>query len=562
MKTLLKNGQIVNVFTDSLVKANLLMEDDRILGWGDYTDADADVVEDVAGKILCPGLIDGHIHIESTMLMPSELAKVCLPRGTTAIVTDPHEVANVCGTAGIDFMMRASRGLPMHVYFMLSSCVPATPFDESGAVLTAAELKPFYARPEVLGLAEMMNYPGVIAGDSDILQKLADCLSCGKVADGHAPGLTGRGLDAYLAAGIESDHECSGEAEAKERISKGQWIMIRQGTAARNLQALLPLFAEPWNRRCLLVTDDRHPADFLAEGHIDHIVRLAARAGENPLVAIRMATLQAAQFFALRHVGALAPGYRADVVVLDSLEDFAVNAVFSAGKKVVENGEVLPFEAPVLPEEVMHSVLSSFNLPELTPADFHLAPESGRCRVIRLIPDQLLTDEVHEEIHWDVENGVDLERDILKLAVVERHKGTGHIGLGFIQGVGLKKGAIASSVSHDSHNLILIGTNEADLAAAANRIREMRGGCVFVVDGEVLAEMALPIAGLMTTVPAAEIAEANRCVREAVYDYGVPRNLAPFMSMAFVSLTVIPSLKMTTQGLVDVNRQERVSLYL
>ncbi len=561
MKILLKNGSVVNVFTGCIENADILIENDRIIGVGDYTEADADSFEDISGKYVCPGFIDGHIHIESTMLTPTELAKICLPCGTTAIMADPHEVANVCGTDGIEYMLQASEGLPLHVYINLPSCVPATPFDESGKVLYAEDLRPFYSNPRVTGLAEMMNYPGVLADDSDVMQKLADAKQNGRVIDGHAPYLSGRALDKYAAAGIQSDHECTNADEAKEKIGKGQWIMIRQGTAARNLEALLPLFAEPYCRRCLLVTDDRHPADIKKEGHIDNVIRLAVKLGVPVITAMQMATIQAAQCFGLRYVGAVAPGYRADILVLDSLDDVSVCDVYTSGKKVVDKGNVIDIQPPSVDKKIMNRIYNSFNLTRPQEEDFYIEPKSQTCRVIELVHGELITNEFAIDIDWSKNNGIDTDRDILKLAVIERHNNTGHKGLGFIRGIGLKRGAIASSVSHDSHNLIVIGTNDRDMAIAANRICS-GGGNTVVVDGEVVAEMQLPIAGVMTDKSGDEIAEMNAIVRNSVYELGVPKTVEPFMNMAFVSLPVIPSLKMTTQGLVDVNKQERVSLYI
>ncbi len=560
MKTLLKGGTVVNVFTGELEKANVLIEDEIIIGVGAYDDEDADVIENADGKFICPGFIDGHIHIESTMLTPSELAKMCLPHGTTAIVADPHEIANVCGVDGIRYMMEASDGIPMHVYFALPSCVPATPFDESGANLTAADLRPLYSSPRVVGLAEMMNYPGVLMRDESVIKKIEDARSFGKVVDGHAPSLSGKALDRYVATGIQSDHECACADEAIEKIRKGQWVMIRQGTAARNLAELLPLFEAPYNHRCVLVTDDRHPADIDNEGHIDHIIRLAVQNSKNAVTAIQMATIQAAQCFGLSYVGAIAPAYRADILILDDLDSVNVCDVYTGGKKVVDHKKVCRFADPKIDENLLSIVKNSFHIEPLKPSDFHIDENSAKCRVIKVLAGQLVTDEQICDIHWDVENGVDTQKDILKLAVLERHKNTGHRGLGFITGIGLKKGAIASSVSHDSHNLIVIGTNEADMALAANCIRET-GGNVVVADGKIVAQMKLPVAGLMTEASGGEIAQANEAVREAVFSLGVAEGIEPFMNMAFVSLPVIPSIKMTTQGLVDVNKQERISLY-
>lgn len=560
MKTLLCGARIVNVFTGELEKANLLIEDERIIGVGDYSEADADVVENVSGKYICPGFIDGHIHIESTMLTPAELSKLCVPHGTTAIVADPHEIANVCGTDGIKYMLEASEGIPMTVYINLPSCVPATPFDESGANLFAEDLKPLYAHKRVIGLAEMMNYPGVIFGDKDVHKKLSDARELGKPIDGHAPFLRGKDLDKYVSAGIQTDHECSDAEEAIEKIRKGQWIMIRQGTAARNLNDLLPLFAPEYSHRCIFVTDDRHPADIMNEGHIDNIVRLAVKAGKPVTTAIKMATIQAAQCFGLRYVGAVAPGYKADILVLDDLDTVAVRDVYIAGKKVVASGKMSEVKQPEITPALREKVLNSFHVSPLTSKDFYIEPKSKKCRVIKVNPGQLVTDELITEIDFDNNNGISIERDIVKLAVIERHKNTGHKGLGFINGIGLHRGAIASSVSHDSHNLIVIGTNDADMAIAANHICKV-GGNVVVCDGKIISEMPLPIGGLMTDLDGAEIARENRAVREAAEGLGANEGIEPFMNMAFVSLSVIPTLKMTTHGPVNVDEFKLVSLY-
>lgn len=561
MRTLLKNGTVINTFTGETEKTNVLTEDGTIAGVGDYTDSDADIVKDVTGKYICPGFIDGHIHIESTMLLPSELARVCIPHGTTAIVADPHEIANVCGAAGIDFMLKASEGLPLSVYIMLPSCVPATGFDESGAVLEAKDLEPLYDHHRVLGLAEMMNYPGVIARDPAVMAKIAAAKEKGKPINGHAPLLSGKALDSYIAAGIGDDHECSSFEEAAERIRKGQRVMIRQGTAARNLEALLPLFDQPWAHRCLLVTDDKHPADLLTHGHIDSIIRQAVKAGKDPITAIRMATLWAAECFGLRNIGAIAPGYRADILVLDDLNTVSVSDVYCNGVLTCENGKIKPFDPPAISQELWNTVRSTFNMPPVTEKDFHIDLQGiHKCNIIRIIKGELLTEEWQEEVDFDRNNGIDAERDILKIAVLERHKNTGHKGIGLISGTGLKSGAVASSVSHDSHNLIVIGTNDADMAAAAEAVRKMGGGCAAVNNGVTIAEMPLPIAGLMTDLPAEEIAALNEQLRETIHKLGVPADRELLMTTAFVSLSVIPHLKITTKGLVDVNKGRIVPL--
>lgn len=562
MRTLLKNGFVVNVFTGEIEKANVLITGEKILGVGDYSDSEADVVEDVSGKYICPGFIDGHIHIESTMLTPAELARTVAPHGTTAIVADPHEIANVSGISGIVYMMEASRNIPVTVYITLPSCVPATQFDESGATLKAKDLKPLYQHDCVLGLGEMMNYPGVLADDEEILRKIADAHQCKKLVNGHAPLLSGKALDKYLAAGINDDHECSSFEEAKERIRKGQWVMIREGTAARNLEELLPLFDKPWSSRCLLVTDDRHPADLLKKGHIDGMIRKAVEAGKSVITGIQMATIQAAQCFGLRNKGAVAPGYTADILVLSNLEKVQVCDVYYHGNKVVNDGAMIDFKEPQIRPDIWKTVRNSFCLDEVKETDFHIEPQGKKCRVIKTVPGQLLTEEWIADIDFSHNNGVDIKRDILKLAVIERHHHTGHIGLGFLSGLCMKKGAIASSVSHDAHNIIVVGADEKDMALAANIIRTMGGGLTVVADGEVLARMPLPIAGLMSELSAAEAAKENEDIRRAVYSLGVPEHMEPFMTMAFVSLPVIPKIKMTTRGLVDVEKQKRIALFI
>lgn len=565
MKLLLKNAQVVNVFTDRLEEANVLIDDEKIIGVGEYNDTDADTVRDLSGKIICPGFIDGHIHIESTMLTPAELAKASLPCGTTAIIADPHEIANVCGISGITYMLEASENLPLSVYIMLPSCVPSTPFDETGAVLEAEDLRDLYKHPRVLGLGEMMNYPGVLTGDFQVMQKISEAHNLGKLVNGHAPLLSGKELDKYISAGIGDDHECSTAEEAMERISKGQHVMIRQGTAAKNLEALLPLFNEPWSKRCMLVTDDRHPADLISEGHIDNIIRQAVKEGKSPLAAIRMATLQTAEYFGIGNVGAVAPGYRADLLVLDQLDTVQVCDVYCEGRLAVSAGKVLDFKIPDVRSDIKKMVRNSFYMEELTEDDFYIDvpadASAKRCRIIKIRPGQLITDQWITEIDFDRMNGIDTQRDILKLAVIERHLNTGHKGLGFISGIGLRKGAIASSVSHDSHNLIVIGTNHADMTIAANRIRTLGGGNVVVCEGEIVAEMPLPLAGLMSDLPAEEVARQNEKVREAVHTLGASDEIEPFMNMAFLSLPVIPDIKMTTLGLVDVNSQKLLPLF-
>ena len=563
MKTLLKNGNILNVFTDTIEKLDVLIEDKKIIGLDYYSDSDADEIIDLDGKFVCPGFIDGHIHIESTMLTPSNLAKICLKHGTTSIIADPHEIANVSGLNGINYMLQASKGLPMNVYLMASSCVPATPFDEAGAILRSQNLFSIYDNKRILGLAEMMNYPGVLSEDVDVLKKIEDSIEAGKVVDGHAPLLSGKDLDKYISKGVSSEHECISWEEGLERIRKGQWLMIREGTAAKNLEALLPAFDEPYNKRCLLVTDDKHPADLINEGHIDAIIKKAAKLGKSPAVAIRMASLQAAQRFELSYRGAIAPGYVADIIIADNIDNLNIIDVYRDGKKVVENGEVLPFAEPVVEQTILDKVCKSFNLAELSAEDFAvLAGGPANARIIKVIPGQIITDQVIESIDLNTNSGIDVDRDILKLAVIERHHNTGHIGLGFIKGLGLKGGAIASSVSHDSHNLIVVGTNDKDMAIAANEVKNNCGGNVVVKDGKVVSMMPLPVGGLMSDKDVYETAKLNKEIRDAAASLGANEGIEAFMNMAFVSLPVIPHLKMTTTGLVDVDEFKKVSLFV
>ena len=560
MTILLKNGKVLNVFTGEIEEKNVLIEDRRIAGVGDYTKAD--IIEDVSGKIICPSFIDGHIHIESTMLLPRELAKVCVPHGTCAVVADPHEIANVCGILGLSYMLEASESLPMKFYFTLPSCVPATGFDESGAVLRPRDLEPYYSHNRVLCLGEMMNYPGVVNSDPDVLAKLEQAKRHGRIINGHAPLLSGRGLDKYVACGISDDHECSTFEEAVEKLRKGQFIMIREGTSARNLEKLINLFDPPFNHRCLLVTDDKHPYDLLENGHIDSIIRRAVELGKSAVTGIQMATIQAAQYFGLRGLGAVAPGYYANLLVLDDIDTVAIRDVYYSGIRVCKNGQLVPTDRADINPIIAKPVYHSFYMNPITAKDFHIEPKGKKCRVIQAVQGELLTNEVIRTPDFSKNNGIDPDRDLIKLAVCERHMMTGHVGLGFIEGLGIRRGAIASSVSHDSHNLIIVGANEEDMALAGNTIRNMGGGLCVVLDGKIVAEMPLPIAGLMTDKDAQTASRENFAVREAVKNLGTREGIEPFMNTAFISLTVIPSLKMTTKGLVDVNRQELVPLFV
>jgi len=548
----LKGGRVLNVFTGEIIRADVAVYDGIIAGIGSY---DGPAMIDARGGCITPGFMDAHMHLESTLLSPAELAKAVLPRGTTAIMADPHEIANVLGIEGIRFMLEASKGLPVDIYFLLPSCVPATDLEISGASLSAADLKRFRREKRVLGLAEMMNYPGVLGGIDPVLEKLIAFRR--GIRDGHAPLLSGKGLNAYIAAGARSDHECTGRAEAREKLRLGMHIMIREGTLAKNLKALLPLVTPRNSRHFSLVTDDLHPHDLMRRGHLGHLIDMAVAEGMTPGEAIRMVTCNTAQYFGLRDVGAVAPGYRADLLILRSLAPVRVRSVIKGGRKVFHEGALIG-------EEASGAKSVRIGIMNVLPFDreaFAVPYEGGPIRVIGLIPDQILTRQcVLEPAVRDGAVVSDVRRDILKLAVVERHHGTGRIGLGFVQGFGLKAGALASSVAHDSHNIIGVGCSDGDLFTAVKAVEEMNGGLAAVRDGEVLAGLPLPIAGLMSDRPLAEVALGWEKMRRVARDLGsAPEE--PFMVLSFLALPVIPELKLTDRGLVDVNRFEHVPLF-
>ena len=535
----LKNADYVSVFSGAVLHGDIAISGGRIVGVGSYSGL---TELDLTGKTVCPGLIDGHIHLESAMVSPAEFARAAVPHGTTTVITDPHEIANVMGADGVRFLLEASEGLPLDVRVMLPSCVPATPLDEAGAVLNAADLAPLYDHPRVLGLAELMNFVGAVGGDAEVLEKL---VSAGdRPIDGHAPGLSGIDLNAYVSAGITSDHECTTAAEAIEKLEKGQYILIREGTAAKNLQALLPLLTERYASRCLFCSDDRHPDD-LEAGHIDAIVRAAVRAGVEPTLAVRVASFNAAQRFGLNDRGAVAPGYLADLTVVDGLESFRVERVFKSGREVWRSGETLRFDAPKPDAALLCRAKDSFRVRTLTAGDFGAEGSRG---VIGLVPGQIVsTDE-------GMADCADPAGDRLKFAVIERHHSTGHIGLCYLKGYGLRAGAVATSVAHDSHNLIAVGTNEADMAAAANAVAAQHGGIAVVRDGEVLARVTLELAGLMSDRPLEAVSAELRTAVGIARGLGVHGDIDPFMTLSFMSLPVIPALRLTTRGAFDVTQ--------
>ena len=556
----LKNAQIVNVFTQSVETGDIAIEGGYIVGIGNY---EGITEKDLGGAYVCPGFLDGHIHIESSMTSPGEFERAVVPHGTIAVITDPHEIANVAGTAGIRFMMQSAQKLDLDVYFMLPSCVPATDLDESGAELLARDLEPFYADEKVLGLAEMMNAFGVTHGDKGCFEKLVQARSLKKAIDGHAPALSGKELNAYVTAGIRSDHECSDFEEAKEKFARGQWIMIRQGTAAKNLKGLMGMFEDPYYQRCLLVTDDKHPGDLIRIGHIDAIIREAVSMGADPIRAIRMGTLNAAAYFGLHDMGAVAPGYKADLAVFDDLRTLNVKQVYKGGKLVAEDGKMLHQKEKITDwsDEIKERVFHSFHRDPITVEELQLKKTTGtHQRVIDMVAHELITRERIEE--WKelpgMAPGVDISRDIVKLAAIERHKNTGHVGLGFLGKYGLKRGAVATSIGHDSHNLVIAGVTYEDMVLAGNRVIENGGGLAIALAGKVLADLPLPIGGLMADEPVEVVDEKLEHMKKLSVELGISEDIDAFMTLAFISLPVIPKLRLNTYGVVDVEKHQVV----
>jgi adenine deaminase len=513
---------------------------------------------DLKGLFLAPGLVDSHVHIESSLLSPPEYASVVAPRGTTAVVADPHEIANVLGYEGMRYMLASSEGLPIDVYLMVPSCVPATDFDTAGAALYASDMHPFLREPRVLGLGEVMNYPGILYKDQKLLDKIALFRDAAKPIDGHAPGLSGGSLSAYVSAGIGSDHECTNAKEALEKLSKGMYVMLREGSTAKDLKNLIPAINPRTASRFLICSDDRHANDLVDEGHMDHALRLLLAGGVDPIDALRIACLNPATWFGLRNSGAIAPGYKADFVAFDSFERFSAKMVFKDGLLVAENG-VLLVEAPGTRPPSRDSV----NIKWLTEEDFRIPASAAgsRIRVIEARPGSIVTGEAIAAPK--VEAGLcvaDTDRDLVKIFVIERHSGSGNIGKGFITGLGLKRGAIGLTISHDSHNMIVAGVDDASIFRAAKRLNKMKGGMVFAVGDEVILDLPLPIAGLMSDRGAAEVVERLRAFEDCFAREGLA-NRTPLMTLSFMALPVIPKLKITDKGLVDVERFAPVGLF-
>lgn len=534
----LKNAKYLNVFSNEFLCGDIAVANGLIAGVGKY---DGKTEIDVSGKLVLPGFIDAHIHLESSMVTPAEFAKAVVAHGTTTVITDPHEITNVMGIDGVEYMIQASQNLPIDVHFMMPSCVPATEIDESGAELDCKDIDLYLDNKKVLGLAEMMNYVGVINGDKNVLSKIVTSQAHHKKIDGHAPELSGNDLNAYIAAGVYSDHECSTFENALEKLRKGQFIMIREGTAAHNLKALMPLLTQQYYSRCMFATDDKHPSDLLHGGHIDYIVKQALKNGADPIVALKTATHHAARYFLLNNKGAIASGYLADIVVVDNLEDFNVETVFKRGKLVFD-GEVKDFSAPTVDEKLAEKCFDTFHLDSVKPSSFKV---DGKLGLIGLVGGELLTRNLGTADKIDVEN------DILKIACIERHKGTNHIGVGYVKGYSLKSGAVATSVAHDSHNIITVGCNDDDIAVAVNAIRDSKGGIAVVENGKIKALLELPIAGLMSDEPLTTVNEKLENAKLSAYELGADKSIDPFMTLSFLSLPVIPSLRITTKGVFD-----------
>lgn len=534
----LKNAKYLNVFSNEFLCGDIAVANGLIAGVGKY---DGKTEIDVSGKLVLPGFIDAHIHLESSMVTPAEFAKAVVAHGTTTVIIDPHEITNVMGIDGVEYMIQASQNLPIDVHFMMPSCVPATEIDESGAELDCKDIDLYLDNKKVLGLAEMMNYVGVINGDKNVLSKIVTSQAHHKKIDGHAPELSGNDLNAYIAAGVYSDHECSTFENALEKLRKGQFIMIREGTAAHNLKALMPLLTQQYYSRCMFATDDKHPSDLLYGGHIDYIVKQALKNGADPIVALKTATHHAARYFLLNNKGAIASGYLADIVVVDNLEDFNVETVFKCGKLVFD-GEVKDFSAPTVDEKLAEKCFDTFHLDSVTPSSFKV---DGKLGLIGLVGGELLTRNLGTADKIDVEN------DILKIACIERHKGTNHIGVGYVKGYSLKSGAVATSVAHDSHNIITVGCNDDDIAVAVNAIKDSKGGIAVVENGKIKALLELPIAGLMSDEPLTTVNEKLENAKLSAYELGADKSIDPFMTLSFLSLPVIPSLRITTKGVFD-----------
>ncbi len=542
----LKNCQVVNVLNGQIEAGDIAIEKGRIVGVGEY-EGHREI--DLKNKYVCPGFIDGHVHIESSMLTPSQFSRLVMPKGTTTIIADPHEIANVCGLNGIEYMLKASEKVPLDIYIMLPSCVPSTEFEVAGAILLAKDLKKLKDHPRVIGLGEMMNYPGVIAGNAMVHEKI-DMMS-DRLIDGHAPGVTGKALNAYISAGVKTDHECTTKDEMLEKVGKGMYVHLREGSATRNLDALLKGVTPNNSRRLMFCTDDKQPIDIMNEGHIDHNVRRAIELGLSPITAIQMATLNVAECYSLKGKGAIAPGYEADLLILDNLEHVSVSQVYKKGVLVASDNQPL-FEAPQIKDE---SVLNTVKLENTQAINLDLKIVTGIAKVIGLKERSIITDLVVRKV--DTKDDLFIHNpklDLLKLAVIERHQNTGNVGIGLVEGYGLRHGAVGLTIAHDSHNVIVIGDNDADMRLAIEELKRCDGGMTICRDGVVIETLRLEVGGLMTNAPLEEVIAKIKKMDRLALDSGVSTKIEPFLTLAFLALPVIPELKLTDQGLFDVTQ--------
>lgn len=546
----IKNCKIVNVFSGEITEGNIAISGGQIAGIGDYEGAE---VIDAEGRYAAPGFIDSHIHIESSYVSPEEIGRLLVPHGGTTIMADPHEIVNVCGIQGLDYMMEAAKRTVLDIKYELPSCVPATPFEHAGAVINAPEMEEPITREGIAGLGEFMNFPGVIYADDSVLEKLLVAKKAGKFIDGHGPGIAGKELNAYAAAGILADHECSTVEEMKDRLERGMYILLRQGSACHNLKTLIQGMTPMNSRRCLLCSDDRQPKTILHEGHLDNHLRICVEEGLDAVTAIRMATLNAAECFGLKDRGAIAPGYRADVVLLDDLKDFHVNRVWIEGALVAEEGNYLP----EIERYDISSVKGSVIVKDFSAEKLKMHLKSNKVNVIGILPGGVVTEKTTAEIQLD-EHGEFVrnpEEDIVKVAVVERHQGTGNVACGFLKGYGIKEGAVALSIAHDSHNIIVVGVSDEEMEFAVNSLIAQEGGIVLVKNGEVIESMPMPIAGLMSDQSGEWVDEKLTDIHEKAYtELGICGEVEPVMTLCFMSLAVIPEVKLTDMGLFDVTK--------
>lgn len=544
----IKNCKVVNVFSGKIVEGDIAVSGGQIAGIGNYEGKE---VVDAKGRYAAPGFIDSHIHIESSYVSPEEIGRLLVPHGGTTIIADPHEIVNVCGITGLDYMMEAAKGTALDIQYVLPSCVPATPFEHAGAVINAPEMEEPIKRDGILGLGEFMNFPGVIGADDSVLDKLMVAKEEGKIIDGHGPGIVGNDLNAYAAARILADHECSTVEEMEDRLERGMYILLRQGSACHNLRPLLKGVTPENSRRCLLCSDDRQPKTILHEGHLDNHLRICVEEGLDAVTAIRMATLNAAECFGLKDRGAIAPGYRADIVLLDDLKDFHVDKVWINGEFVAEDGKYLP-EIQV---HDISSVKGSVIVKDFSAEKFKMHLKSNKVNVIKILPGGVVTAKDTAEIQLD-ENGEFVrnpEEDIVKVAVVERHQGTGNVACGFLKGYGIKAGAVALSIAHDSHNIIVVGVSDEEMEFAVNSLIAQEGGMVLVKEGKVIESMPMPIAGLMSDQSGEWVDEKLTAIHAKAYEeLGIAGDVEPVMTLCFMSLAVIPEVKLTDMGLFDV----------